>query len=257
MQNIHDRPVPGEFENIDNLYQLQLKRLEINSAIDEAKAINMDYRKDLLSEYYKVPLEVIDDLKEIPAKERKDMCKKYQINPYVFRTLLDYNRYYDCNVIHNFLIPMGNIRGMNILDFGCLVSDYGFYFGMLGMTVTFCDIKEHADFADYRLGKANIQCHKVYAPSNYSDITLGKDLAIFSEVLEHLKDPYHMFKCCVDNGVKYIYTSYYPYGDDTYFSLPGHTQEAREQSAICFEILRRNYKEVRFVDFKTLWVRKV
>ena len=140
------------------------------------------------------------------------------------------------------------------MDFGCMVADYGFYFGMLGMTVTLCDIKEHALFADYRLARANINRTTVYAPADYSVITSNQDLAVFGEVLEHLRDPYLLLKGCVDNKVPYIFTSCYPYGNDYYFNLPGHRIEAKEQAPLCMDLLRKNYTEIEFVDKNRLWV---
>lgn len=242
-----------EFENLININRI-LTRTG-NRDAKKLYQIDLVYRRQLFSEYYNTNDELIDEIIALPKESRRDVCNDKKINPYIFRTLFDYTRYRQCYLIYNYLSPLFDFKGKNILDFGCMVSDYGFYFGMLGMNVTLCDIKEHALFAEYRLKRADINHTTVYAPANYSAITKQQDLAVFGEVLEHLRDPYPLIESCVTNKVSYIFTSCYPYGNDFYFSLPGHRIEAKEQAPACLDLLRKNYTEIDFVDKNRLWVK--
>ncbi len=245
-----------EFNNLLDIYKLKLKQNKITNAISKAKSQDTLYRKYILSEYYNTSFEVIDKLIKTSPENRRSLCENEGINGYVFRTLFDYNSYPDCYLIYNLLSSIVDFSNLKILDFGCLVSDYGFFFGNLGASITFCDFKEEADFADFRLGKANINRNKIYAPANYQEITKGQDLAIFGEVLEHLRDPFNMLQCGVENKIKYIYTSCYPYGNEAYFNYPGHTKEAKAQSKQCIDLLKSNFEEISLVKYKRLWVAK-
>jgi hypothetical protein len=228
-----------------------------NSAIiNDLKKKDYLFRINLLSEYYGISLEEIEELIKLPKSERTQACSEKGVNRFFLRTLFDYNRYAGCYLLHNFLSQRFQFKNKNILDFGCLVSDYGFYFGMLNMKVTLCDVKEHVDFADFRLSRANINTVKFFAPANYKDVTKDQDIAIFGEVLEHLKDPYLLLESCVENKVSYIFSTSYPYGDEHYFNLPGHTKEAKEQAPKCIELLRKNYVEFYLMRRSNVWVNK-
>ena len=65
-----------------------------------------------------------------------------------------------------------------------------------------------------------------------------------------------MIECCVDNDVKYIFTTKYPYGDDNYFKLSGHRKEAQEQSDDVLELLYLNYTPYLNKKHEILWVKK-
>ncbi|MCC8087721.1 MAG: hypothetical protein LIO79_00375 [Rikenellaceae bacterium] len=127
---------------------------------------------------------------------------------------------------------------------------------MLSSEISICDFKEYVDFASFRLTKYNIPHKKFYARVHYPDVTENIGLAIFGEVLEHLDDPLDMLKSCVESNVKYIYTTYYPFGGDDYFNLSGHSKEAQKQAPQSLELLRTLFHEVKFQKNRRLWVRK-
>ena len=247
----------AEFDNLINILKHQIKLNKIASDIDKGKTIDFLNRKKLVSEFYGISQDIIDKLVKTSPEDRRSLCANAGINGYIFRTLFDYNSYQDCYHLYCYLAPKVDFLKIRLLDFGCMVSDYGFFFGNLGAVVTFCDFKEQADFADFRMSKADINRVKVYAPTDYMEITKGQNLAVFGEVLEHLKDPLQMLQSCVENKVQYIYTTCYPYGDDAYFRRSGHRLEAQEQSPQSFELLRKHYEEVSFFKLRRLWVRKL
>ena len=214
------------------------------------------YRMNLFSAYYNIDQKEIEPLIKLQKSQRTAACKEKGVNGYIIRTLFDYNRYMQCYMLHNFLFRRLTLKGKNLLDFGCLVADYGFYFGMLKMKITLCDIKDHIEFARFRLSRANIDSVNFYAPADYSEVTKDQDVAVFGEVLEHLTDPYLLLESCVKNNVSYIYTTMYPYGDDYYFSAPGHTKEAKEQAPACIELLRHHYLEFNLLENTTVWMKK-
>jgi hypothetical protein len=214
------------------------------------------YRMNLFSEYYNIEQTEIEALIKLQKAERTAACKKRGVNGYFIRTLFDYNRYMQCYMLHNFLGRRLKFKEKSLLDFGCLVADYGYYFGMLKMKITLCDIKDHIAFASYRLAKANIDHVNMYAPADYSEVTKGQDVAVFGEVLEHLTDPYLLLESCVKNNVQYIFTTMYPYGDDYYFSAPGHTKEAKDQAPACIDLLRSHYLEFNLLKDTTVWMKK-
>jgi 2-polyprenyl-3-methyl-5-hydroxy-6-metoxy-1,4-benzoquinol methylase len=255
--NILSEKKSCEFQNIVKLPLLMAK---LNLAIYEykkAEILDVTLRKNLLAEYYGVSVSIIESLVVVNYKERNELCWEAGINPYIFRTLCDYNRYTESFSVFNYLFSEKiEFTGLKVLDFGCLVSDYGYFFGMLGSVITFCDFQEYIDFADFRLGKANINRVKVLAPADIDSLIKGQDLTIFGEVLEHLEDPYSVLKCCIVNRVKCVFTSCYPYGNESYFSLSGHTKSAKEQSQICINLMRDNYKEIDMGKLARLWVAK-
>jgi hypothetical protein len=243
-----------EFKNVMDMLTSKPALDALVQQYRQKEQANIEYRKALLREYYNLSNETIDTLLAINHPERKESCFKAGIDPNIFRTLLDYTRYPECFRLYHYLSQITDICHLRILDYGCLVSDYGYFFGKLGNTITFCDYPEYTNFADFRLGKENINRAKVNAPANIEMITANQDLAIFGEVLEHLEAPYRILKSCVTNHVKYIFTSCYPYGDDAYFQLSGHLGEAQEQSPACIELLQTHYYEINFVKLARLWI---
>lgn len=246
----------AEFEDI----------LKLGSAIDKIKGLRalcndlqysgLGYRKTLFAEYYNVSDKMIDDLLKCPADQRKTLCWEQEVNPYIFHTLFDYNAYQPCYEVYRHLDAIIDFQNISVLDYGCLVSDYGFFFGMLGSKISICDFKEYVDFASFRLSRHNI-AHKVhYAPTPYSIVTEDIDMAIFGEVLEHLDDPLELLEACVENSVSLIYTTCYPFGDDAYFNLTGHSKEAQRQAPDSLALLRRNFHEIKFDKFRRLWILK-
>ena len=243
----------GYFENQVSTYGAS--RQDNSTLLNNLKEKDYLYRIGLFSEYYNISRDDIEALINLPKSQRAEACSEKGVNRFILRTLFDYNRYAECYLLHHFLSQRFEFKNKNLLDFGCLVSDYGFYFGMLNMHVTLCDLEEHVDFAGFRLSRANINNVKYYAPADYMELTKDQDLAIFSEVLEHLTDPYLLLESCVRNNVKYIFTSMYPYGDEQYFNLPGHTKEAKEQAPHCIEMLRKSYQEITLMKRRTVWVK--
>lgn len=245
-----------EFENVLKNHKIREKLDRLRISWHKTQDIDVHFRKQLIIEYYRVPEEYVDALIITPPENRRKICKQTGINPYVFRTLFDYSAYPHCLQIYDFLESLVDFSKMNVLDFGCLVSDFGFFFGQLGARITVCDFKEPVDFASYRLKKANIAHTVVYAPADYQEVTRNQDFVIFSEVLEHLDDPFSLLKACVDNHVNFLYTTCYPYGNDTYFGLRGHSREAQKQSPESINLLREHYQEISFQHYQRLWILK-
>ncbi|AEV98692.1 hypothetical protein A4D02_09110 [Niastella koreensis] len=261
-------PSLQEFKNLMQTITISINDLESklgsygafrrnnSSLLTELNEQDYLYRMDLISEYYNIDRKELEPLIELQGAERTAACKEKGVNGFFIRTLFDYNRYMQCYMLHNFLLRRFQFKGKHLLDFGCLIADYGFYFGMLQMKITLCDLRDHVAFASYRLSRANIDHVNMYAPANYSAITKGQDIAVFGEVLEHLTDPYLLLESCVNNNVQYIFTTMYPYGDDYYFGVPGHTQEAKEQAPACMELLRKHYQEFNLFKKTTVWMKK-
>lgn len=90
---------------------------------------DMISRRVLLSEYYKIPDSLIDSLIGLKPDERKSLCAENRISPHIFRSLFDYSAYADCFQIYRFLNGKVEFSKISLLDFGCLVSDYGFFLG--------------------------------------------------------------------------------------------------------------------------------
>ena len=244
----------SDFESQLSMYGASRK--DNSALLNDLKEKDYLLRINLFSTYYNIIQEEIEALIKIPKSQRAEPCLEKGVNRFILRTLFDYNRYPECYLLHNFLSQRFEFKNKNLLDFGCLVSDYGFYFGMLNMHVTLCDFEEHVDFAEFRLSRANIKSVKRNTPADYMEVTKDQDLAIFGEVLEHLTDPHLLLESCVKNNVKYIFTTMYPYGDEHYFNLPGHTKEAKEQAPKCIDLLRKNYQENRLMNRLTVWVNR-
>lgn len=257
-----------EFENLLRIFGASFNDLmKLLGSYDASRQDNSKVLKDLkaqdylsrialFSEYYNISQENIEALIKLPRAQRKEACAEKKVDRHILRTLFDYNRYAECFLLHNFLSRRFEFKNKNLLDFGCLVSDFGFYFGMLNMNVTLCDFDEYVNFAAFRLSRANIRNVKFNAPADYMELTKNQDVAIFGEVLEHLTDPYLLLNSCVENDVRYVFTTMYPYGDEQYFNLPGHTKEAKEQSPKCIDLLRKNYHEISLMSSWIVWVNK-
>lgn len=253
MINIFDVIEKSEIKKYDDKEYENIIYSIINNDFN-FKLNNIYYRKLLLSEYYNLPIKIFNDIEKLTQENRRIKCNEIKINGYFFRTLVDYNRYKQAFLIFRYINnEIENFNKLNILDFGCMVSDYGYFFGKLGSNIRLCDIKNHVDFAQWRLNRSFIKNEIFYAPSNYNEVTKNIDIAIFSEVLEHLFDPYDLLKACADNNVKYIYTTCYPEGDDAYFALNGHRQAAKEQVPACKKLLNENYSLI----YRGLWKKLV
>ncbi len=246
----------AEFENILKGQAAVEKMNEWRALYSTCYRSDFQKRKALLITYYNIPETTVDMLLKYPHQQRKQLCWEQGINPYIFSTLFDYTRYPECYELYRYMEQKIDFKQFTVLDYGCLVADYGFFFGMLGSKISICDLKEYADFASFRLSKHRISHTTHYAPLPYPKVTGQIGLAIFGEVLEHLNDPLDMFKACIENHVPYIYTTCYPYGDDAYFNLPGHSKEAQRQAPESLYLLQTHYHEIPFKKYRRLWIRK-
>ena len=89
------------------------------------------------------------------------------------------------------------IEQLQILDFGCLISDYGIYFARLGAKVMIYDKNSATNFAEFRFKKERLSVKTTNIPYDYLSLTNGKDLVIFGEVLEHLDNPLLAIEACL------------------------------------------------------------
>jgi hypothetical protein len=215
-------------------------------------------RRELLATYYKVPAALIAELAVIKPEKRKDQCKEHGITPQIFRTMMDYNRYREAGRIHRQLVVLDEpIKNLSVLDFGCLVSDYGMYFARLGAKVAIYDKRESAlKFARFRFAAEKLGVKSFPITTAYKPMAKGRDLVIFGEVLEHMDNPLEVLQACVAHKVKYIFTSHYPFGDDKYFALSGHSRIAEAQQPACIKLLDDNYTGWILHDRAMLWQRK-
>lgn len=245
-----------EFKNVLKVQSLQKKIMRWKISLNKVQQIDRYCRKSLLIDYYRLSEDFVDSLIRILPEDRREICRKMDINPYIVHTLFDYSRYSDCYQLYQFLNSTVDWSEISLLDFGCLVSDYGYFFGMLGARISICDVREHVDFASFRLTRADITHSVTYAPAAYPEVTMHQDFVVFSEVLEHLDDPYALLEACVSNKVGFIYTTCYPYGDDAYFGLTGHSRKAQQQTVMSINLLQRHYVEIPFIKFQRLWILK-
>jgi 2-polyprenyl-3-methyl-5-hydroxy-6-metoxy-1,4-benzoquinol methylase len=177
---------------------------------------------------------------------------------------VDYSRYHEGRLINNWFIDNKIARdGLEVLDYGCGVGDYGMYLLRRSkINVTFYDFPRSSEFVDYRLKRESLE-DRGYAMSadsfkfsNYRKF----DLIIFGEVLEHLDDPAELLALVVSDRVKYIFTSSYPYRsedpEDSYWSNHDHSDKARRLIPVCKRLLEDNYNYTKFDGELRLWTRK-
>jgi hypothetical protein len=178
------------------------------------------------------------------------------VNQYIFRTMIDYTRYPQARRLRELLVSNGQqIAGLRVLDFGCLVADYGMHLAREGAHVAIYDRKEETEFAAFRFQREKLPVEVLAFPRLHSSLMAGRDLVVFGEVLEHVFTPLEILQACVDASVKYIFTSCYPFGNEDYFNLPGHRKAAQEQQPACLELLRANYREIAGHQNERLWWR--
>jgi hypothetical protein len=117
------------------------------------------------------------------------------------------------------------------------------------------DREEYIKFASYRYQCESLFAKKNLVPTPYEELFKDINMVIFGEVLEHLHDPLAPIKACVDFSVSWIYTSCYPFGDEKYYALPGHTAEAHRSQVECLRVLRKNFVEIDTSRSSRLWKR--
>ncbi len=172
------------------------------------------------------------------------------------RTMCLYNRYHEANLIIDELkFNNVNLKSIKVLDFGCACGDYGMALAREGAVVAFHDIIETAmDLAVYRATLENLNC---FAVKNYHFDEYN--FVIFGEVLEHLDNSLELLESCLNNNVKWIFTSSYPYRsddpEDKYWKKGGHMPAARLSQKPCRELLEKNYSFVKFDGQLRLWTK--
>lgn len=169
------------------------------------------------------------------------------------RTFLAYDRYSESELILEELKRKNfDISSLIVMDYGCAVGDYGITFARNGATAMFYDIDQAAiDFVKYRFQIENLKWYDYEEKYNF---------LILGEILEHLDDPKSLIQQCIDNGVKLIFTSSYPYRsndpEDSYWKIPAHSKKALLQQPACRELLEENFEAVTFDGAKKLWFAK-
>ena len=211
----------------------------------------------ILAAYYKVPTSLITVLARVPSDQRKELCRRYGIDPYIFRTMMDYTRYPEARRIHRKLRQLREpFEKLSILDYGCLVADYGLYFSRLGARVALYDKKKVATkFARYRFAQEKRRPKVFPFPSDFAAMIKGRNFVIFGEVLEHLDNPLEILQECVAQSVPYIFTSCYPFGNNHYFAMDGHSRSAQAQQTACIKLLKPKYASWILHKKEVLWQR--
>ncbi len=213
-------------------------------------------RIGVLAEYYGVEPGFLRALVNEPPSNRRLALQRQGINPYLFRTMVDYTRYPDAAQLHKMLRKLHQpIARLNILDFGCMVSDYGLYFARQGAAPVIYDTEEITKFAAFRFQREKFPVQIFHRPCAHRRLMAGRDLVIFGEVLEHLFNPLEPLAACIAESVRYIFTSHYPYGDDDYFKLRGHRASAQALQPACQALLRAHYREIPLYKSARLWAR--
>lgn len=179
----------------------------------------------------------------------------------IHRMMFVYDRYHEAEWL------IGKIKGygedlsqFSVLDFGCGVGDYGISFLEEGSNVLFYDRGIMLDVVNNRCATLGIERQRyILQGVNNEPILKGTiNLAVFAEVLEHVKNPLEILKQVIDGQkTKYVFTTAYPYiQDDSHFHHKGHTVEALNQQKACAELLEAYYDYERLDGEIRLWTRK-
>jgi hypothetical protein len=212
------------------------------------------HRIKVLMAYYGATRELLLQIASLLPSDRVAPCRQHKIDRHILRTMLDYDRYRECRSINALLLKNGeDISKFRILDFGCLVSDYGIYFARLKADVTAYDERKIIQFVRFRFKSENLYVKGVAIPADYDELFKDKDLVVFGEVLEHLDNPSEPIQSCITQSVRYIFTSCYPFGDDAYFSLPGHRKSAQALQPHCIKMLLNHYNYIPIRKKAVLW----
>ena len=213
-------------------------------------------RIELVASFYDVPVDSVVQIAKLSQAERKPLCKELGLNPYILRTMLDYTRYFEAGQIERYLLSQKeDISRMSVVDFGCLVADYGIHFARLNAKVSVYDGEEAVKFASYRFAREGLPVTACVIPHGHASLVAGADLVVFGEVLEHIDNPLKVLEACVGQNVRYIFTSCYPFGDDKYFSLPGHRKSAQTLQPDCIQLLKNHYTMLSLHKKAVLWKR--
>lgn len=198
--------------------------------------------------------------------ERKTLWEKFeaqykdQLDEYLKETkrmFTSYDRYYEAEIIHKHI---DGKRVVNIVDYGCGPGDYGIYLlkKAIDREIRFYDYPSVLKFVEFRLQRGNLNA-KTYKVSGIANNFLFNncDLAIFGEVLEHLKNPLKVLKQCKKKDVRFIWTSSYPYRySEDYWEDSDHLKEAKDQMMDCRKFLETNYNYNKVDGELRLWTLK-
>lgn len=175
---------------------------------------------------------------------------------------VDYSRYYEAKLIRKWFFEAGvALKDITVLDYGCGVGDYGILLLREGAKeVMFYDFPRSTNFVNYRLQNEKLKNGFAISGDDITLVAYPYDLIIFGEVLEHLLNPYELLADVVENNVKYIFTSSYPYrsddANDPYWDNPDHSKSAFDQMPLCRALLENNYDYIKFDGELRLWHKK-
>ena len=214
-------------------------------------------RLGVVATYYGLPESIVADIAAIPKDDRRAACEEHGICRSILRTMVDYDRYPQARDVHALLLKAGErVEAMTMLDYGCLVADYALYFARLGASAAVYDDADGVKFAAFRFAREVLPVEALTIPTSGDLLMSGRDLVVFGEVLEHLEDPTIPIRECIDAGVRYVFTSCYPFGDDEYFALSGHLKSAQDLQATSIRILSNHFDAMPSSDKSVLWKRR-
>jgi hypothetical protein len=214
----------------------------------------LEDRLGLVARYYDLPRDQMAAIADLGKDARKPVCQSLGLSPSIVRTMVDYDRYPQARDILRALVLRGeDLATFTVLDFGCLVADYAVFFARQGARAAIYDGEEEVKFAQFRFSEAGLPLTTYTIPALGAELMGGKTLVVFGEVLEHLENPLVPIKDCIDSGVKYIFTSCYPFGDEEYFELSGHLRTAQELQSDCIRLLIEHYDAIPLRDKTVLW----
>ena len=118
----------------------------------------MENREQIFQDYYKLDSDTFIKVKKLSEARResyftdsfKAELSHYGINAIILRTMLRYNRYFECEkIIDFFATHKVDVSTLKVLDFGCGVGDYGITMARHGANVFFCDFAPLTDFVKF------------------------------------------------------------------------------------------------------------
>ncbi len=195
-------------------YYKKIKSTQIDKKstlfVDRQKEIKEFFKlnnKDLLKYYlkygfpitYKFKENLINFFEENTSEDEK-LKKAYEKAAlhYAIRLMLAYERYSMITPYLDYITKGLPINQMNVLDYGCGISDIGLLFASLGAKVTIAELDDkRLDFTTWRFTKRNLhpEVIRIADTSKYPTLEESKyDLIIATEVFEHVRDPFDLLK---------------------------------------------------------------
>ncbi len=162
------------------------------------------------------------------------------------RHMLAYTRFKQAVVLLRFfnsLYPPARRKNINVLDYGCGVSDYGLAFAVHGYNVTISDIEGgNLDFAKFRYQRRKLPVQTIAITESQMYPDLGNQQIVLSgEVLEHIRNPVQLLKN-IKNALSskgYLWHSGYP--EDSREVGGSHLQEAADLRDDAIALLREHF----------------